>query len=76
MKKGQFVKCIRTRPRDFTVGKLYKVIAGEGDADISITCFESPIESMDHESFNVMDDDGDIRFVVLTSPFSKWEAVK
>lgn len=76
MKKGQFVKCISISGLGFTVDKIYEVIAGEGDADISITCLDAPIESMDDTSFNIMDDNGDIRFSALGVPFIKWEEVE
>jgi len=75
MKKGDLVKCVYANDR-FTVGKTYKVLAGEGDADIGITSKSIPVHCMDKNVFNVKDDDGDIRFVCTDGPYSQWQPVK
>jgi len=36
MKRGQLVKCIECPGGEFTVGKSYEVLAGEGDDNLSI----------------------------------------
>ncbi len=76
MNKGDFAKCLRASSYDaFTEDKVYLVVAGFGDIDVSITAKHMPITKMNLGSFNVIDDEGEVRFVILDGPFSSWEYV-
>lgn len=58
MEKGQNLKCISTRMTYLTLGKIYPVTAGFGDINKALGTSHSLIEN--HNSFNIVDDDGDI----------------
>lgn len=77
MQKNQKVKLVSGGGYSYTVGGIYPVIAGEGDADISITSDSTPIPEMNDFQFNIVDDDGDIRFCVFPQDvFNIWEIVE
>jgi hypothetical protein len=73
--KGTKVRALWFTGRDVTIGGIYEVVAGPGDADVSISsgCVASgPLTEGD---FNIVDDVGDIRHTRLNSAFDEWEVL-
>lgn len=71
MKKGDKVKCVDNLGNDYlTTGKVYDVIAGEGDLCSSFG------NILREYSINIRDDDGDRIFVYLNNDaHAIWEVV-
>ncbi|MGL5283821.1 MAG: hypothetical protein ACRC8W_19145 [Plesiomonas shigelloides] len=70
MKKGQMVKCVKSYVSWLTTGRIYKVLAGCGDA-----CLMDG-DTIEHdEGMNVTDDDGDVIFVMVDGVQGLFEPV-
>ncbi|QFG06636.1 hypothetical protein HWC59_gp13 [Proteus phage Myduc] len=53
--------------KGFSAYKIYKVIAGTGDANMSPTASRFGMNVHSENSCNVLDDNGEIRFVTLST---------